>query len=262
MLIHLYGLFIQLYIVYANDYADYETDRLNRTFTMFSGGSRVLVEGLLTREELRFGAGLVIALNMTVGLLLTFFFERGLSLPFIVVSLVLLWMYSFAPVRLSYRGGGELLQMIGVGLVLPLFGYYAQSGTIRSFPWSYLLFILPAQLACAIATALPDYPSDRASNKKTGAVLLGPRRIQIAVIILNSLSIVLFMLMFTGAALPGASWYVTLIPLLCTLMMIMLLPASDAGSSRLKLFVTCAVASTVCLMGASASLLFYVPEVL
>ncbi|MFN2267948.1 MAG: hypothetical protein ABR533_06700 [Desulfonatronovibrio sp.] len=32
---HLYGIFVQLFIVFANDVADEETDRLNSTFTVF-----------------------------------------------------------------------------------------------------------------------------------------------------------------------------------------------------------------------------------
>jgi 1,4-dihydroxy-2-naphthoate octaprenyltransferase len=36
LLVHLFGLFNQLYIVYANDYADIEADRLNNTFNIFS----------------------------------------------------------------------------------------------------------------------------------------------------------------------------------------------------------------------------------
>ena len=43
-LIQGFGIANQLYIVFANDYADRETDSLNTTYTMFSGGSRVIVE--------------------------------------------------------------------------------------------------------------------------------------------------------------------------------------------------------------------------
>ena len=48
ILVYVFGLFLQLFIVYANDLADYSVDRNNRWFTIFSGGSRVLVEGELT----------------------------------------------------------------------------------------------------------------------------------------------------------------------------------------------------------------------
>ncbi|MEI6128210.1 MAG: prenyltransferase, partial [Pseudomonadota bacterium] len=187
-----------------------------------------------------------------------FFFGRELSLLFIAVALLLLWLYSFAPVKLSYRGGGELLQMLGVGIVLPLFGYYSQSGDVESFPWPLLLFILPAQLACAMATALPDYPSDRASSKRTMAVLIGPGRVQFSIVILNALSITLFPFTVAGAGGgAGPAYYAALIPLVILAIMLFLIPRSEAGSSRLNLFVTLAVTSTVYLMAMSAFLLFY-----
>ncbi|RYE92692.1 MAG: hypothetical protein EOO75_06080, partial [Myxococcales bacterium] len=45
--VQLFGVLDQLFIVYANDWADQDTDRRNLTPTLFSGGSRVLVHGRL-----------------------------------------------------------------------------------------------------------------------------------------------------------------------------------------------------------------------
>ena len=254
LLLHLYGLFLQLFIVYANDRADIETDRLNTTFTIFSGGSRTLVNGLISVRENYAAVLTVVILNAAVGLALTAFFQSMLALPLIALSLGLLWLYSFAPVRLSYRGGGELLQMLGVGMVLPVFGYYGQAGALTAFPWHLLAFILPCQLACAMATALPDEPSDRASSKRTAAVLLGPVVVKLAIIGLNGSSIIFFFLFspaplhYTIAAL--------LLPAVCFAGMLALRTASPPGSRRLALFVTCAVGDNVLLMAAAALLFF------
>jgi 1,4-dihydroxy-2-naphthoate octaprenyltransferase len=81
--------------------------------------------------------------------------------------------YSFPPLRLSYRGGGELLQGLGCGVVLPLVGYYLQAGTLGSFPLAVLFpsFLLAA--AGNVTTALPDHPADRAADKRTYPVRLG-----------------------------------------------------------------------------------------
>ena len=256
MLLHLYGLFLQLFIVYANDRADIETDRLNTTYTIFSGGSRTLVNGLITLRENTLAITTVIACNAAVGIILTALYRRALALPLIAMSLGLLWLYSFPPVRLSYRGGGEILQMLGVGLVLPLFGYYGQAGSLAAFPLHLLAFILPCQLACAMATALPDEPSDRNSRKHTASVLLGLSKAKAAVI-----------------ALIGAKPY----PFPCTLtstderilQQFWRCPCSASRVSvysmqRLRcrvrggmnLFVTCAVGANVLLM-AGAALLFF-----
>ncbi|MCK6548853.1 prenyltransferase [Myxococcota bacterium] len=173
VLAQLFGLFDQLYIVWANDYADRETDLLNGTPTIFSGGSRVLVEGKLTPAALLRAAIAAAALMMVVTLVLAIGWQRWALVPLALAAIALLWLYSYPPVRLSYRGGGELLQMLGVGLVLPLYGWIAQGGALGAFPWPALAVLLPANLACALATTLPDEPSDRASDKRTTAVTLG-----------------------------------------------------------------------------------------
>lgn len=191
-IVHLYGLFMQLYIVYANDYADIETDRINQTYTIFSGGSRVLCDGALSRSALGYGGILMAGLCLVMGILLALFFGRILSPALILMGILLLWMYSFGPVKLSYRGGGEILQMFGVGCVLPLVGFYAQSGSISRFPLETLAVILPTQLACAMATSIPDFSSDKQSDKRTSTVLLGQHNVRIVVILLNLAAIASF----------------------------------------------------------------------
>jgi 1,4-dihydroxy-2-naphthoate octaprenyltransferase len=189
VLTHLFGVLDQLAIVYANDVADRETDALNTTATIFSGGSRVLVEGALSARALGVAALVAASLALGCGVALACLFGRWLCVPGAALALLLLWLYSYPPARLSYRGGGELLQMLGVGALLPPFGYHAQSGELRAFPWSLLAVLLPAQLACALATTLPDEPSDRASRKRTAAVLLGPRAVRAVIALLQVVTV-------------------------------------------------------------------------
>lgn len=168
-----FGLAIHFFIVYANDYADYETDQLNQTFTPFTGGSRVLIEGLLTRSDLLKGSIIMMVFSM---LITTYFaWLIGSITPILlgVGGLFLLHAYSFGPIKLSYRGFGEVLQMLGVGVVLPLLGYIVQGGSIGNLPWAIMLLLLPSQLGMAFGTSLPDQPSDKLSNKNTSAVILG-----------------------------------------------------------------------------------------
>lgn len=190
VLTHLFGVLDQLAIVYANDVADRETDARNTTATIFSGGSRVLVEGVLSPRALGAAALVTASLALGCGVALGALFGRWLCVPGAALALLLLWLYSYPPARLSYRGGGELLQMLGVGALLPLFGYHAQSGELRAFPWPLLAVLLPAQLACALATTLPDEPSDRVSRKRTAAVLAGPGAARAAIALLQLAAIV------------------------------------------------------------------------
>lgn len=169
----IFGFCMHFFIVYGNDTSDYETDRLNKTYTPFTGGSRVLIEGELSRKQLLNGTLVMAGLCIGFGIVFTLWSETWLALILVVAGLVLLQAYSFNPIRMSYRGFGEILQMLGVGLVLPLIGFIVQGGAINNIPWAALIVLLPGQLGMAISTALPDAPSDQKSSKRTTAVLLG-----------------------------------------------------------------------------------------
>ena len=94
------------------------------------------------------------------------------------VGLLLLWAYSFAPLRLNYRGGGELLEAAGLGGVMPLIGYAA-----LRVEWDYeeLLLLVPIflyGLIGALVSGLKHEPADRDNGKKTLAVWVGSGRVK------------------------------------------------------------------------------------
>ena len=88
--------------------------------------------------------------------------------------MLLFWAYTFAPIKLNYRGGGEVLEMLGVGFALPWWNAYVQSG--EASPGG--LVVLPAfallALASALASGLADEPSDRLGGKRTFTTMFGP----------------------------------------------------------------------------------------
>lgn len=191
LFIHIYGICMHLFIVYANDYADYETDRLNQTFTPFTGGSRVLIDGEITLKNMLKAAMFMIVMCIMIGIYLSLLIGSISILILIALGIILFVTYSFNPVRLSYRGFGETLQMLGVGVVLPLLGFLSQGGELNKFPWLLFLIILPSQLAMAISTSLPDEPSDKLSSKNTTVVVLGPKISKNIIILLYLVSILL-----------------------------------------------------------------------
>ncbi|WP_437676589.1 prenyltransferase [Sorangium sp. So ce131] len=246
--VHLFGLLDQLFIVYANDVADQETDRRNRTATPFSGGSRVLVEGRLSPRALAAAAVACAAGLVAVSAGLAAARGAPLLVPLALLALLLLWAYSYPPLRLSYRGGGELLQMVGVGAVLPLYGYLAQGGAPAHFPWALLVFLLPSHLGCAIATALPDEPSDRESGKRTFPVRVGGERAAVVIALLNGLSLLLAPIGLGALGLrPGAALFV---PAAATLVVLLARPAPP-GSRLVLVRVAAAATSTLSLVGAA-----------
>lgn len=171
-LAHGFGVLDHLAIVFTNDVADREGDALHDAPTPFSGGSRVLQEGLLRPRQLaRAASGCALALVVLsgVGVLV----ERPVLPLFALAALALLGAYSLPPLRLSYRGQGEILQGLGVGLVLPLLGFYAQSGALASAPWALLSALVVLGVASNVLTALPDLTADRAVEKRTWPVRRG-----------------------------------------------------------------------------------------
>jgi len=172
---HAFGLLDHAFIVLANDHADRALDADNDTFSPFSGGSRVLPEGLLTPDAIRTGAlvaaGALLALSLGAASVLA----RPLAPLFALAAIALLWAYSHRPLALSYRGGGELLQGLGLGAVLPLWGFYAQRGALDGFPWPALGPLVLLNVAGNVLTALPDTPSDRRGGKHTWPVRVGER---------------------------------------------------------------------------------------
>ncbi|TYQ16917.1 UNVERIFIED_CONTAM: 1,4-dihydroxy-2-naphthoate octaprenyltransferase [Acetivibrio alkalicellulosi] len=218
ILIHTYGLFMHFFIVYANDYADYDTDKLNKAFTIFSGGSRVLVEGALTKKNLLYGSILMSSLCIFIGIIFWVILSNPLILFLILIGLFLLYAYSFKPFIVSYRGFGEVLQMLGVGIILPLIGFSSQNGSFETFPWQLLFLTLPSQLAMAISTSLPDQPSDLISSKKTTAVILGQKKAQVIMVLFYSLS--LFLFIFTQSSLYLNTWGISILALLTFLIIL------------------------------------------
>ncbi len=164
-----WGVLDHLFVIFANDYADREADSGRRT--ILSGGSGVIPEGkLLPAQVGRAGGGAAILLvAYSCGLVLA---GRPWTPVYALAAILLMWLYSFAPVRLSYRGGGELLQGIGVGVALPSLGYYMQAEGVLAPAW----VIAPAALLglCSnVLTALPDVDDDTQAGKKTWPVRRG-----------------------------------------------------------------------------------------
>lgn len=171
----LFGLFDHLFVVYANDVVDYPSDVHNTTHGRYSGGSRVIPEGKLSQLDLAKAATLALFAMVAVSVYLVFRQGRAFMVVIAAIAAHLFWMYSFPPFRLSYRGYGEVLQGLGLGLLLPVAGFYVQAGTLTGLSPATLLpgFLL----GCAgnVVASLADAPSDAASGKRTMPVRRGER---------------------------------------------------------------------------------------
>jgi 1,4-dihydroxy-2-naphthoate polyprenyltransferase len=209
-----YGFINQLFIIYANDYADAEADAHNTNPTLFSGGSRVIQNKELTREQIGIGAMGMAFLMVGLGVVFTIVYQLTWSLVFILLAQLLLWMYNFPPVKLAYRGLGEILPALGMGVLLPLMGYYLQTGGLHEFPWYWLPGTFLLTIGITSVTALPDYEGDRIAQKRSLPVLIGFHPAKIVSWLLIVLAVLYLEVMLYHTIFISFVWYVFLpIPL-------------------------------------------------
>jgi 1,4-dihydroxy-2-naphthoate octaprenyltransferase len=140
--------------------------------TGFSGGKRVMVDALLTRGQtwgIAIGFG---AIGIGLGAVIVLLREPAV---FWIgcVGLALGWSYHGPPLKLAYRGLGELDVVLCYGPLLVMATYVMQAGA-----WSFTAFWLSLPLGIFIAAFLwvnefPDFLADRLTEKNNLVARLG-----------------------------------------------------------------------------------------
>lgn len=163
------GSFAHLGINVTNDIFDTLSgaDDANTTPTQFSGGSRVAVYDLVSIRGL---IGVALALFGVAGVI-------GLVLVAVTGSATLLWIgvagilvgvaYTAPPLKLVYRGLGEIAVAIGFGPIMLLGAYVVQTGRLAAEP--ILLSLVPGIFIALIlfVNEIPDRRSDAEAGKRT-----------------------------------------------------------------------------------------------
>lgn len=164
-----------LFVVFLNDWSDRRVDRIKRQMFPDDCSPKTIPDELLSAGAV-LGAGLVAGL---AALALAFYAQLALdrsALGWAGLGLLSLFLaYSYPPLRLNYRGGGEWLEGFGVGIALPWFQLFLQADEC----WARELWLLPGfavlALASAVASGLADEQSDRRGGKRTYASEYGNR---------------------------------------------------------------------------------------
>jgi 1,4-dihydroxy-2-naphthoate octaprenyltransferase len=160
----------------ANDYFDHVSgnDAANRHLTPFSGGSRVIQEGLLRPREVLVGSWLMLLAGMIVGLVVAILTQSLFILALGAAGLLGGYFYTASPVKFGYRGAGELMFVLLFGL-LPVCGSYALQAHGAVDAWALLpgaLVGVPVALVLLV-NEFPDMEADAAAGKRTLVVRLG-----------------------------------------------------------------------------------------
>lgn len=161
----------------TNDYFDHQSrsDDINREATPFSGGSRVIQENLISPGRIYRTSLIFFGLAALIGLYLTF--ARGLLVLVIGILGVLSgYFYTASPIRIGYRGWGELVVGLNCGPLVVAGAYYVQAQTLSL---EALFISIPVGLLIAAVLYInefPDHACDKVAGKNTLIVTMGRER--------------------------------------------------------------------------------------
>ncbi|MCK9573276.1 MAG: prenyltransferase [Candidatus Omnitrophica bacterium] len=159
-----------------NDYADSRSgvDWQDKNSYKFFGGSKFIQQNIFSeRFYLKFAIFFAIVSAFSV-LLLSLVLKTFLVVFIYGFVIVLSWVYSVSPLRLSYHKVGEIAIFILFGPVLVMGGYFIQT---RIFPdlKAFLLSVPFGFFTTAIlfANEVPDFPDDNKVGKNTLVSVIG-----------------------------------------------------------------------------------------
>jgi 1,4-dihydroxy-2-naphthoate octaprenyltransferase len=162
------GAAVHLGINVFNDVFDTQSgaDAANVNPTQFSGGSRVILYGLVRMRSMAALAIGCYAVGIGIGFLLCAL--RGWNLLWVGVAGALIGVfYTAPPVRLVHRGIGEIAVAAGFGPIMALGAYFAQA---KQYDLEPALASLPVAILIALVlyvNEIPDRPADAAAGKRT-----------------------------------------------------------------------------------------------
>jgi 1,4-dihydroxy-2-naphthoate octaprenyltransferase len=174
--------------------------------TAFSGGKRVIVDGLLTREQTWLVAAVFGGSGLLLGALIVFFREP-LALWIGLIGALLGWSYHGPPLKLAYRGLGELDVVLCYGPLIVLSTYLIQS---HELTWAVFWLSLPLGLFIAAflwVNEFPDYEADLGAGKENLVARLGRRKASRALPCIYALAFLLILALPWLAGVPLSSWF-------------------------------------------------------
>jgi 1,4-dihydroxy-2-naphthoate octaprenyltransferase len=147
-------------------------DEANVNPTPFSGGSRVLLYDLLTLRQLIALAVTLFGGAAAIGLVLVWATGSATLLWIGLAGIALGIAYTAPPIKLVYRGLGEIGVAIGFGPIMLLGAYVVQTGSLS---WEAAVASVPVAILVALilyVNEIPDRVGDAAAGKRTLPVRL------------------------------------------------------------------------------------------
>lgn len=177
---HLWGigliiqLLVQWSVSFLNDYWDIETDSINTQRTLLSGGSGELTTGILPRW-VAMAAGLIL---QSIALFIAW--QAGIptwSWAILFLIIVIVHVYTMPPIKLVYRGWGELTTASIAAIAVPSWAYSLQTEALSAEVLRWGVPLVPFMMGMMLGIATPDLGADCQVNKRTLAVIVGEQHI-------------------------------------------------------------------------------------
>jgi 1,4-dihydroxy-2-naphthoate octaprenyltransferase len=162
----------------ANEYFDYKTgcDNQNPEPTQFSGGSRVIQDGLVSSRAIIAASAAFFMAGAILGLYLNSLVPGNAVLIIGIAGIAGGLFYTALPVKLSYRGLGEVTVFFCFGPLLVAGSYLVQTGRLDSYAFAVSVPAGLLVLAILLVNEVLDVEWDRKGGKRTLVVALGRER--------------------------------------------------------------------------------------
>jgi len=162
----------------SNDYFDhrYGNDEANQNVTPFSGGSRIIQNGLIPARRILLVALSWFVLGSLIGIYLNYRLSGNIILLLGLIGVFSGFFYTAGPLKLGYRTTGEVFIGLNFGLLVVIGSYYTQT---EKLSWHLIPAALPISLlitAVVYINEFPDFEADSSVDKRTLIVKMGRRK--------------------------------------------------------------------------------------
>jgi 1,4-dihydroxy-2-naphthoate polyprenyltransferase len=161
------------------EYHDMKEDKISGMIgkSAFAGGSQSMFDGSVKHQSVKIAGYVSIFLAMLIGILLQFYYKTGVwTIPLGVTGVFFGFFYSKPPLRFVNSGFGEIMIGFCYGWLPVVIGFYLQTGRfadilhVVSLPIAFTIFNV------ILINEFPDYPADKAANKRNITVRYGMQK--------------------------------------------------------------------------------------
>ena len=196
-----------------NDYYDHcsGNDEMNIYHNAFSGGSRMIQNKIITPEKTYFIAVFLFVITILIGLYLNSVTNGNIILYIGIIGVILGFTYSASPLKLSYRGIGEMAIVVSFGPLIVVGAYYVQVQSLDLMP---LLASIPNGILVGLILLInefQDMTADQAAGKNTIVVQLKKKKRSLLIYKISLSSVFIWLL---GCTIAGIFPLWTLITLI------------------------------------------------